>query len=149
MARCPDLASICRRENAAKVTGKCIKQAKAEIENTVLKTGQFQFLRVSDLARQEVAAWAISSIVTCTSCWSPLCFLVRHGQLANSFDKPKYVHLAHAPKQFPYGASRAKSGIHKAGTTLGTVNDDVLALFDPTFKRMDFCNIIRNSDWLD
>jgi hypothetical protein len=42
--------------NAAKVTGKSIKQAKAEIENTVLKTGQFQFLRISDLARQEVAA---------------------------------------------------------------------------------------------
>jgi len=29
-------------------------------------------------------------------------------------------------------------------TTLGTVNDDVLALLDPNFKRTNFCNIILN-----
>jgi HD superfamily phosphodiesterase len=38
---------------------------------------------------------------------------------------------------------------HKPETTFGTVNDDVLATFDPTFKRMDFCNIIRNSSWAE
>ena len=32
-------------------------------------------------------------------------------------------------------------------TTFGTVNDDVLADKDPQFKRMDFCSIIRGSDW--
>ena len=38
---------------------------------------------------------------------------------------------------------------HKPETTFGTVNDDVLASFDPTFKRMDFCSIIRNSAWAE
>jgi HD superfamily phosphodiesterase len=32
-------------------------------------------------------------------------------------------------------------------TTFGTMNDDVLAHFDPTFKRKDFANIIIRSDW--
>ena len=36
---------------------------------------------------------------------------------------------------------------HRPDTTFGTVNDDVLALKDPTFKRMDFCSIILNSAW--
>jgi hypothetical protein len=36
---------------------------------------------------------------------------------------------------------------HKPDTTFGTVNDDVLALKDPTFVRTDFCQIIRNSKW--
>jgi HD superfamily phosphodiesterase len=38
---------------------------------------------------------------------------------------------------------------HKPETTFGTVNDDVLASFDPSFKRMDFCSIIRNSAWAE
>jgi HD superfamily phosphodiesterase len=38
---------------------------------------------------------------------------------------------------------------HKPETTFGTVNDDVLATFDPNFKRMDFCSIIRNSSWAE
>jgi hypothetical protein len=33
---------------------------------------------------------------------------------ASSFNKPKHVYL-HAPKQLPYGASRAKSGISPVG----------------------------------
>jgi hypothetical protein len=37
---------------------------------------------------------------------------------------------------------------HKPETTFGTVNDDVLALLDPKFKRTNFCNIILNSAWL-
>jgi len=36
---------------------------------------------------------------------------------------------------------------HKPETTFGTVNDDVLALHDPSFKRMNFCSIILNSAW--
>ena len=36
---------------------------------------------------------------------------------------------------------------HRPDTTFGTVNDDVLALKDPAFKRTDFCSIILNSAW--
>ena len=36
---------------------------------------------------------------------------------------------------------------HRPDSTFGTVNDDVLALKDPTFKRPDFCSIILNSAW--
>jgi HD superfamily phosphodiesterase len=36
---------------------------------------------------------------------------------------------------------------HKPETTFGTVNDDVLALLDPKFKRTNFCTIILNSAW--
>jgi hypothetical protein len=36
---------------------------------------------------------------------------------------------------------------HKPGTTFGTVNDDVLALIDPKFKRTNFCSMILNSAW--
>ncbi|MGF6885120.1 hypothetical protein ABIA39_003305 [Nocardia sp. GAS34] len=32
-------------------------------------------------------------------------------------------------------------------TTFGTMNDDVLAHFDPTFVRQDFVDIIRDSAW--
>jgi HD superfamily phosphodiesterase len=36
---------------------------------------------------------------------------------------------------------------HKPETTFGTVNDDVLALLDPQFKRANFCSIILSSAW--
>ncbi len=36
---------------------------------------------------------------------------------------------------------------HRPDTTFGTVNDDVLARLDPTFKRTDFCSIILQSSW--
>ena len=36
---------------------------------------------------------------------------------------------------------------HKPETTFGTVNDDVLALIDPKFKRTNFCSMILNSAW--
>ena len=36
---------------------------------------------------------------------------------------------------------------HKPETTFGTVNNDVLVLHDPSFKRMNFCSIILNSAW--
>ncbi|WP_369373979.1 HD domain-containing protein [Promicromonospora sp. Populi] len=32
-------------------------------------------------------------------------------------------------------------------TTFGTMNDDVLAAFDPAFRREDFVRIIRDSNW--
>ena len=36
---------------------------------------------------------------------------------------------------------------HKPDTTFGTVNDDVLALLDPNFKRTNFCTVILSSAW--
>lgn len=32
-------------------------------------------------------------------------------------------------------------------TTFGTMNDDVLAHFDPSFKRMNFVEIVKNNAW--
>jgi HD superfamily phosphodiesterase len=36
---------------------------------------------------------------------------------------------------------------HRPQSTFGTVNDDVLAHFDPTFAREDFVDIIRSNSW--
>jgi hypothetical protein len=36
---------------------------------------------------------------------------------------------------------------HRPQTTFGTMNDDVLAHFDPAFKREDFVDIILNNGW--
>jgi HD domain len=36
---------------------------------------------------------------------------------------------------------------HRPESTFGTVNDDVLAHFDPGFKRSDFCSVILQSSW--
>ncbi|MEV4198976.1 HD domain-containing protein [Micromonospora globbae] len=36
---------------------------------------------------------------------------------------------------------------HRPETTFGTVNDDVLAYFDPSFVREDFVQIILGNDW--
>ena len=36
---------------------------------------------------------------------------------------------------------------HRPGTTFGTVNADVLADKDPQFQRMNFCSVIRGSQW--
>ena len=36
---------------------------------------------------------------------------------------------------------------HRPDSTFGTMNDDVLAHFDPTFKRQDFVDIILNNSW--
>lgn len=35
----------------------------------------------------------------------------------------------------------------RPGTTFGTMNDDVLAHFDPAFRREDFVQIIRSNAW--
>ncbi|GAY07202.1 HD domain-containing protein [Pseudonocardia sp. N23] len=37
--------------------------------------------------------------------------------------------------------------VDRPDTTFGTMNDDVLAHFDPSFRRTDFVEIIRNSAW--
>ncbi|UMB71379.1 HD domain-containing protein [Mycobacterium paraterrae] len=36
---------------------------------------------------------------------------------------------------------------HRPDTTFGTMNDDVLAHFDPAFQRQDFVELIRNNSW--
>ena len=36
---------------------------------------------------------------------------------------------------------------HRPDSTFGTVNDDVLADKDPSFKRINFCSVIRESAW--
>lgn len=36
---------------------------------------------------------------------------------------------------------------HRPATTFGTMNDDVLAHFDPTFQRADFVDVIQQSAW--
>lgn len=36
---------------------------------------------------------------------------------------------------------------HRPDTTFGTVNDDVIARYDTTFKRTDFCSVILQSAW--
>jgi HD superfamily phosphodiesterase len=36
---------------------------------------------------------------------------------------------------------------HRPDTTFGTMNDDVIADKDPSFKRENFCSIIRGSAW--
>ena len=36
---------------------------------------------------------------------------------------------------------------HRPETTFGNVNEDVLADKDPKFQRINFCSIIRNSQW--
>ena len=37
---------------------------------------------------------------------------------------------------------------HRPDSTFGTVNDDVLALKDPTFRRTDFCRVILDFAWV-
>ncbi len=39
--------------------------------------------------------------------------------------------------------------IHKPETTFGNVKADVLALMDPTYKRVNFCSLILESSWVD
>jgi hypothetical protein len=36
---------------------------------------------------------------------------------------------------------------HRPDSTFGTMNDDVLAHFDPAFKREDFVDVILNNSW--
>ncbi len=43
----------------------------------------------------------------------------------------------------------ARGTIHKPETTFGNVKADVLALRDPNYKRLNFCQIILGSAWDD
>ena len=43
----------------------------------------------------------------------------------------------------------AKGTMHKPESTIGNVKADVLALKDPTYKRLNFCGLILNSAWND
>jgi hypothetical protein len=38
---------------------------------------------------------------------------------------------------------------HRPDSTFGTVNDDVLALKDPRFRRTNFCSLILGNAWVD
>ncbi|GAB2640777.1 HD domain-containing protein [Prescottella soli] len=40
-----------------------------------------------------------------------------------------------------------KGMVNRPDTTFGTMNDDVLAHFDPSFRRKDFVEIIENNAW--
>jgi hypothetical protein len=42
-----------------------------------------------------------------------------------------------------------EGNVHRAQTTFGTVNADVLERFSPGFERANFVDIIQNSDWLE
>jgi hypothetical protein len=50
---------------------------------------------------------------------------------------------------FKHGILRAfyDGMAHRPDSTFGTVNDDVLAHFEPDFRRTDFCSIILGSSW--
>lgn len=37
--------------------------------------------------------------------------------------------------------------VDRPDTTFGTMNDDVLAHFDPSFRRKDFVEVIQSNDW--
>jgi len=36
---------------------------------------------------------------------------------------------------------------HRPDSTFGTMNDDILAHFNPGFRRENFVQIIQNNDW--
>ena len=59
------------------------------------------------------------------------------------------VVAAHPRPDFKNGILRAfHDGMKdRPETTFGTMNDDVLAAFDPEFRRADFVGIIRSSAW--
>jgi hypothetical protein len=67
-------------------------------------------------------------------------------------EQRKLVVSAHPrPENFKEEIIHAFSNgmIHKPLTTFGTVNADVLALTDPDYTRLNFCSIIRGSQWND
>ena len=43
----------------------------------------------------------------------------------------------------------SKGTMHRPETTFGNVKADVLALKDPTYRRLNFCGLILNSAWND
>jgi len=73
---------------------------------------------------------------------------IGYGELS---DEERQAVLAAYPRgnQFKEGIINAffNGFKHKPDSTFGTMNDDVLARVDPTFRRADFCSIIVNSPW--
>jgi hypothetical protein len=59
------------------------------------------------------------------------------------------VTAAHPRPDFKKGILAAfNDGMkHRPDTTFGTMNDDVLAHFDPAFRRQDFVELIENNPW--
>jgi hypothetical protein len=59
------------------------------------------------------------------------------------------VTAAHPRPDFKKGILAAfNDGMkHRPDTTFGTMNDDVLAHFDPAFRRQDFVDLILNNPW--
>jgi hypothetical protein len=68
---------------------------------------------------------------------------------ALSAEQIRDVTAAHPRPDFKNRILRAfNTGMQeRPDTTFGTMNDDVLAHFDPTFRRLDFVEIIQNSAW--
>jgi len=66
-----------------------------------------------------------------------------------SEDARNAVTAAHPRPNFKRQILQAFNGgmAHRPQTTFGTVNDDVLAHFDPTFVREDFVDIILSNSW--
>ncbi len=66
-------------------------------------------------------------------------------------DQQRQAVLSQYPRghQFKEGIIRAffDGFKHRPDSTFGTMNDDVLAHLDPTFRRKDFCDIIMKSSW--
>ena len=64
-------------------------------------------------------------------------------------EREAVVHVHPRPGQFKEDIIQAfYDGIkHKPDTTFGNVKADVLADKDPTFKRSNFCSVIRGSAW--
>jgi hypothetical protein len=64
-------------------------------------------------------------------------------------DQVREVTAAHPRPDFKNGILNAfYAGMRdRPGTTFGTMNDDVIAHFDRAFRRQDFVEIIRSSDW--
>lgn len=71
------------------------------------------------------------------------------GREALSADSVDAVTAAHPRPDFKNRILAAfNDGMkHRPDTTFGTMNDDVLAHFDPTFKRGDLVDIIFSSTW--
>jgi HD superfamily phosphodiesterase len=66
-------------------------------------------------------------------------------------EREAVVHAHPRTKQFKEDIIQAfYDGIkHRPGTTFGNVKADVLADKDPTFRRGNFCSVIRGSAWRD
>jgi hypothetical protein len=64
-------------------------------------------------------------------------------------DEVRIVTAAHPRPDFKIGILQAfyEGMKDRPGTTFGTMNDDVIAHFDPSFQRADFVSVIRDNAW--